>query len=266
MIARHRATSTENHSTETAHNVIDAREEFTQGSFTHSFSSISGEPHISTERLRDALCKEDSLIIPGTERWTGSGAPIGSGKIFNTPGATKQLLLLLSLSDHPAVHRVAEGQAGLDLLCSEKPLKGMRAIDLGCGIVPSFARCARALGAEVITMDVIGPDLFGGRKSAEDVQYHIVADFSSGQAWRIVPNAWVHKVDLVTHSCTVIGTGIPTRAIHPTMLKVLPWDYDEPMFVISGAPPREEIARMLKPGGMFFNSEDSRDTSTHSGF
>ena len=56
------------------------------------------------------------------------------------------------MEDESAASQYLEG------LRSERVLSGLQVIDLGCGRIPGFSRCAREFGAVVYTVDVMDAD------------------------------------------------------------------------------------------------------------
>jgi len=86
-------------------------------------------------------------------------------------------------------------------------LSGMKILDLGCGLIPTFARCARKLGADVYTVDL---------KSAQDLQFdeqyfttkereleannHVCGDLSNSATIDRIINISGRDFDLVTEA------------------------------------------------------------------
>ncbi len=128
-----------------------------------------------------------------------SGYAIGSGRCDNTPFSRKQLEFALITSKHPIVKEILEtglvddyenwenfianGKKLSEKLEKNLVLKGVKILDLGCGYIPSFARCSRKLGAEVYTVDLIpseefefDEEYFSQQDRDEEINKHIKLD------------------------------------------------------------------------------------------
>ena len=146
-------------------------------------------------------------------RWTGLRDTLGSSDAtqwYNTPLALDQVEWTLALTRHPLVRgfaaptgphpSVSEG----DLVAAQL-LQGMRILDLGCGREPTFARVARALGAHVTTVDVIGPESlrfdrghFSAAEQEAERANHLTIDLMAADAADRILAFGVEGFDLVT--------------------------------------------------------------------
>ncbi len=125
----------------------------------------------TTERMRwdlmlrrDAIGRricESSCGIYGLEKYTGIINQLGCSTCENTTLAAEQFNFTLAMSSHPSIDQlimdesITPGTFDPEPLMEEGVLKGMKILDLGCGHLPTFARCVRHFGAEVYTLDMI---------------------------------------------------------------------------------------------------------------
>ncbi len=138
-------------------------------------------------------CLEFNDSLPGTEEYTLTRKLMGSSSTENSPATVRQLLFTLAFSEAPLVQEMARSDykiyppiqekddAGFVVLTRPDPkaleqaekfrsemrslieskvLSGLKILDLGCGSEPTFSRVARAAGADVWTVDLIGTDQF----------------------------------------------------------------------------------------------------------
>ena len=112
--------------------------------------------------------------IDGTEGYTLIGDPVGYSSAENSPMSSVQLEFALAMSLGPKVYDLAGSDReqreaiGIKMkdIIESKVLAGFKFLDLGCGPKPAFARVARAAGADVYTVDVIGVNEFEYRDEA----------------------------------------------------------------------------------------------------
>jgi hypothetical protein len=166
--------------------------------------------------------KVDAAVRTGT---------LGSGSLFNSPFVSGQLLMALLLPKpetsrpHPEVMNllendsIAPGEADIEALRRAQPLSGLKILDLGCGEIPSFARAARKLGAEVYTVDVIPADAFKSSpeylsEEGREVEgkMHVECDLNSPDALRIIGERTFGFFDFVTEALLDVPTKIAGRA------------------------------------------------------
>lgn len=132
----------------------------------------------------------------------GQGRRIGEEVYYNTMGAIRQLALALCLSQDtrpsPALQEQKGGNSAhlVQALRAEQALAGMKILDLGCGIVPSFALAAKTLGAEVHTAD--GQPL--PAESASKLDSHTITDFTQLGSITDIRTATGGDFDLVTEN------------------------------------------------------------------
>lgn len=178
------------------------------------------------KRLLDVEGRYRQLI--GFEGHTGfdSRRQMGHGSTENTPFAVDQLLIVLSLIQHPELERfirdIPERDFGLDpssgpeldrralvverleLLVRAAILEGVKILDGGCGRMPTFARVCRALGADTYTIDTEGSDkflfgdVFDGDARELEVVKHIQVNLRDEDAFRRILDASGGNFDLVT--------------------------------------------------------------------
>ena len=182
--------------------------------------------------------------IPGLEPYTGIGKTLGSTPAFCSRYNAMQFLALLSLSHDPG--KVSMEKVDMEILRENQILKGIKVIDLGCGHIPSFARCARAFGAQAYTADIIGAhefayfDGFDDGMVAAERQNHVQVDLRRDSSIdQILKSAQGH-FDVVTSS----------------MLKDEASRYGK---VIEAPHNVEKIAvSLLKPRGIYYQAEKDR--------
>ncbi len=170
--------------------------------------------------------------IEGTEDYTLIGEKIGVNRIENSSMASRQLLFAMALSQSPLVENLVKSweelQTGelytnnrlgketmkeeFEKMTKEKPLKGLRILDLGCGRQPTFPRIVRALGADVYTVDQISADAFKYYDDQErtakirkgiikkEKQNHIQIDLRSKNVIEILKDKTGGEFDLTTEA------------------------------------------------------------------
>lgn len=179
------------------------------------------------ETLRLFSPLEESLIdsygvIKSTEKYTLIDEPIGDSRVENTSMASSQLVFSLALGHHPFMQELKdikfkelateEQKEILNKLSEEKVLKGLKILDLGCGTVPTFARLARAFGAEVYTIDIIDTDGFVKNEKADteilevENKNHIALDLHNEDALDTIQHVTDGNFDLVTEAHLATGT------------------------------------------------------------
>ncbi len=147
--------------------------------------------------------------------FTGISANLGAGEVYNTQDSAYQLVLSISMADHPVIADVL-GLPKYDgddesiarvvgRMTEEKILDGVRILDLGCGLIPTFARSARRLGADVYTVDVILPTAFEYSRElfpedARDAEQkdHFAIDLNQRNAGKKIAKKFGSDFDLVT--------------------------------------------------------------------
>lgn len=154
--------------------------------------------------------------VPGTEKYTGMHAQLGSSIVENTPISGMQLKFAMAASQHELVRGLKDvnymdlspeqATQKFERLVEAKVLKDLKILDLGCGHIPAMARVARQLGAEVWTADRIGSDIFefdddfkGDLRKAE-IDYHIQLDFNNANATEIIEEKTGGNFDIVTEA------------------------------------------------------------------
>jgi hypothetical protein len=152
----------------------------------------------------------------------GGQKEIGSGTVFNTQLQSAQLVMALALSKDKRIAELALEGSNPNPSMSivqflEKyggALKGIRAIDLGCGEEPTFAMASRALGAVVYTIDVQRAGkipIYVNRPEwlcpgVDIPAYHIHMDLQAPAAIETITNLSGGSFDLVTEAHLSTGT------------------------------------------------------------
>jgi len=100
-------------------------------------------------------------------------------------------------------------------LIDNQVLSGIKALDLGSGVIPSFARTARLMGAEVYTLDIVPyrdqdrGDIYWPLDPRVDFDYershHIVLDLNSPDAEQSIHER-TGELNLITSAHLATGT------------------------------------------------------------
>lgn len=156
--------------------------------------------------------------LPFCYYFTGIQKCIGTSIWTNTEGAALQLLFALAMSQHPSIYECVSPENKLDSkwakrLAYEQVLKGMKILDLGCSDEPVFARCARRLGADSYTSDIMPvdgfryhPRFFTEEDRKTEIAKHICLDLNSANAAGAIKNKFGGDFDLVTESLLDAGS------------------------------------------------------------
>lgn len=200
-------------------------------------------------RLRGELTeinKEDpkklKSILRGFKKYTGCNQDFGEGLFYNTYGSGLQLLFALAMSRDPLIEKVVNDVKFKDLrnfdaavFIKRQILRGMKILDIGCGRLPSFARVARQMGADVYTVDRISADdFFEGldmppeQKEQERIK-HIKLDIDDQRAVQKILEATNGNFDLATEASLEDDRG---------------WNNDE----VQG---KDIGSKLLKKGGIY---------------
>lgn len=220
-------------------------------------------------RRLDATAFGSHGEIWGTEDYTLIEEPIGNSTTENSWMAARQLEFAFALSLHPLVEKFSLLEASRYPVIKEKTdkyeiirpseetkkqeerfareikklieshvMRQLKILDLGCGHSPTFARVARASGANVYTVDLF--DLEYGDESEinpqiikEEIEKHIKLDLNSPQAIETLEHITGGNFDLVTEAH--LGTGGTTAAFDKG--KKIGWP-------------------LLKIGGIYFNANN----------
>lgn len=171
------------------------------------------------EEISEKIENERWGSIPGFLDYLG--VRLGEETVMNSPFTSDQLEFTLAMSQHPLVLELAKDE---DLnwesfdpskLIENKVSTGIKAIDLGSGTEPFYARAARLMGAEIYTVDVIPFDhmdttyLEVGKRKGFDLEleraYHIQLDLNSPDAAQLILEKTNGGLNLLTSAHA--GTG-----------------------------------------------------------
>ncbi|HLA22939.1 MAG TPA: hypothetical protein VJZ93_00165 [Candidatus Nanoarchaeia archaeon] len=192
--------------------------------------------------------------MPCFREFTGIGKSLGHGFWYNTSGTSFQMMKTLELLEHPVLDKFLEDISNNDSITPNdidvnplvrgKILRGLKIMDLGCGIRPSYANCVHSLGAEVYTSDHNHP---GDIHFIDDSmkQRYIAVDFNDKNVLGILRNRTRGEFDFVT--CT---TCFPTHLWSDSKKKI-----KEP----SKERLKEIGLSLLRKNGIFYNPEDPRN-------
>ena len=122
------------------------------------------EQRVLSTTVARRMCGE-SQSVPGFEDvFEQAGLDdrrVGEGMFFNSPAGIGQLALAVSTIQNRTLMKllanrsISSGDTFVRALRNQQILAGLRVMDLGSGIVPGFALAAKALGAEVHTVDAL---------------------------------------------------------------------------------------------------------------
>lgn len=164
------------------------------------------------EKIKRVVCDGANGIL-GFSKYTGVHAPLGPAAAYGPSFAAKQMEFTLGMLKHPLVENIIDGRNpkpadfNAEPLVKAKVLSGMKILDLGCGYVPAFARCARALGADVFTVDRTAAkqfrfytDCFSEEMQRIEVQNHIQLNSHEPNAVTAILKKTGGQFDLVTEA------------------------------------------------------------------
>ena len=124
------------------------------------FPPLTKEDLIEIDRLYAELLKKFwHGKISGFESYTGVEEAIGMGNEFFNSGVTwRQFLYALAMTRNSLIREIGEAEFDVlkfnaKTLIENQIMAGMKILDLGSGPKPVFARCCRAMGADVWTVD-----------------------------------------------------------------------------------------------------------------
>ena len=173
-------------------------------------------------------------VIPGFARFTGLHQPVGTGNIENTDLSAYHLMVVMAVSRHPLIEAlfhdtsVTSTSFNPDALVDAGVLKGVKVLDLGCGGLPTLARCARAMGATVYTVDIVsadalkfGKEFFSSEQRQLEVSQHIHLDINRPDAVDILKKTTGGNFDVVSESLANLGG----RVVNPWEFQYLPKDF-----------------------------------------
>lgn len=183
--------------------------------------------------------------LDGTRDFTLIGDPLGYSSEENSSAASNQFLFSLAMSGDTQVKEVAarenRNKIGeiIEELIKKQVLTGLKILDLGCGSRPTFARVARAAGADVYTVDVQGAEDFeyydkekiDARILKEEVEKHIQVDLHDEGALEMIRQKTGAEFDLVSSAHLETGFG--------------GYNFSEGKGL---------AMRLLKKGGLYFNA------------
>jgi len=144
--------------------------------------------------------------------YTGHSNRLGISTIYNTNFCSDQVEIAMLMSDHLLIRELLESnirgeEFDPDPLRRAQILEGMRILDMGCGNLPTFARCARRFGAEVYTVDLISADEFYSVNyyfTKDDVETermcHIQLDLGKPGVVEVIRERSGGEFDLVTEA------------------------------------------------------------------
>ncbi len=148
--------------------------------------------------------------IDGFEKYSGLNERIGFGTtIINSSMTWHQFVFALAFTRHSLVKKIAEGNSSeinAETLVKNKIMAGIKILDLGSSIWPVFARCCRAMGADVWTVDKdqrpfdFEPGYLSEEQKLIESQKHIVLDLEDKDAVDIIKQKSGGNFNLVTES------------------------------------------------------------------
>jgi hypothetical protein len=197
-------------------------------------------------RLHDTAGSTGRQVNFITEQVLGAytdiiGEPLGTGLYYNTFSSAVQLAAAIAVAAEKNHQTVLEYDASkedlAEIFVKRQVLRGMRIVDLGCGMRPSFAMTAEVLGAKMYTADA--EPLESDVVSVSLHDQHTVVNLRHPKAADTLLATTGGSVDLVTES--IIGY-VPWRPNHgmPSSLAI------------------DTIAeRLLVPGGYLVTNQET---------
>ncbi|MEK9181421.1 MAG: hypothetical protein AAB786_00130 [Patescibacteria group bacterium] len=177
------------------------------------FSPITKEDLVEIHSLNTRLFIFFQGEIPGIKLFTGTGDTVGTENIFYNSRITfYQLLWAMAITKHPLIKEIVKpkydkSKFDAKILVEQQIMAGMKILDLGCGPIPVFARCARAMGADVWTVDLKSAEEFSFNENsftlkqrALEIQKHIQLDLKSAEAINIIRQRSLGNFNLVTEA------------------------------------------------------------------
>ena len=135
---------------------------------------------------------------------------IGFGEVYNSRSVPLQLAGTIALSKHFLINRfLADGKKiNARELTKKKVLKGIKILDLGCGYKPTYARCARAMGAEVYTIDIIPSEEFdvyeeenfSKEERQSEIKNHLTLNLEDERVIEKIEKSFGKDFDIITES------------------------------------------------------------------
>lgn len=153
-------------------------------------------------------------VIDGFEDLIGES--VGEGVFYNHSGSTWQLIMALSVSTNPRVIEIVEERRGnsraiAERLRQEQVLAGQRLIDLGSGVIPSFALAAKSMGATAFTADLQQP----ARETVAKLDGHIKVNLNRKSAAEEIMKAAGGDFDLVSENIVGLVPFQDHNAVEP---------------------------------------------------
>jgi hypothetical protein len=170
------------------------------------------------KELQQLMCELFCKIATGSGiknfkgKYIGISGKLGDSIYYNSNHCAGQICMAMILSGHDLVYQLLTQKRDVDNFNPEplykaQILQGMKILDMGCGYIPTFARCARKLGAEVYTVDLKSADEFKSEKehfTSEDreleVKHHICGDLGNKSTINEIISLSGGNLDLVTEA------------------------------------------------------------------
>ena len=192
------------------------------------FPPLTKEDLKEIKKLYSKLYLEFAILrkILDFKNYSGVKEEIGQGGIFyNSRSTLFQFLKVLAMTRHELVKKLVELAKSdkdrkvfdIQSLVDGKIMAGMKILDLGSGPEPVFARCCRAMGADVWTVDLEDDhyrivarreanSMTQGAMALEDLK-HIKIDLTKKNAAQIIKEKSLGDFNLVTEA-NLIGSGL----------------------------------------------------------
>ena len=151
---------------------------------TNNFEYKKGEEKMLEKRYQRLMSlfysNSGQVYVPSSNPWNLSKEhTLGTEEVYNSPLSAKQFIFALAMSRHEEVDKFIDQKtdgetnpiAILDDLYEHQVLSGLKVLDLGCGVIPVFARMLRAMGADVYTADLVSAEEFKIREKNKSSQF-----------------------------------------------------------------------------------------------
>jgi len=145
---------------------MESNPKLEQKTLQKEFPALNKEDMKEIHSLFSELFEQFPEQLPYLEKYTGINETIGGGDAYiNSRVTLFQFEYALAITRHPLIKKLINIKynikpADIENLIKNKIMVGIKILDLGCGPEPVFARCCRAMGADVWTVDIISASNF----------------------------------------------------------------------------------------------------------
>ncbi len=176
--------------------------------------------------------------ILGLKEYAGIDTEVGTGRdYFNSITTLRQLIYAMAMTRHSLIKNMVKeidernfdaSKFNAKVLVENQIMAGMKILDLGCGHIPVFARCCRAMGADVWTVDICAANEFISKKESfsteqQDLEKtkHIFLNLKSSEDANAIIKKSLGNFNLVTqaNSMATFINGSTAKSMALSLLK-----------------------------------------------